>query len=407
MVLTPENRGERYPSTVVVDEGRLYFGWQAEERRQHAAHVWDSLKAHAAVGNGWATPSGLESSTLAEIVALALTHLVAVGLRHARLHATPLKATARMGMTLGAPERHLEIRSEAYLDAAVTAFQLANAEAFDPQGQPVAICLSRAAAAREAAVARVVRTPETRNRWLRAEVAAAMMWLYESPRVAEGPYTVVDIGAATTNASYFRIHDGQDADGARRRKGGIAFFGAETGPTGMDALGAALATAEGPGTTSVGLRGREAPLLDKHRTRPEVTAVVDRMYDSWARARQNAWPRAPELKHWAGLRSLIIGGGSRCPGLVRRFDELPGYLRGKIDGFRPLGDPGRPRDLNQFAASPRTTPHRGDHTFLLVAYGLSFRTGDLPDITLPSETAPFDAQQFHRPFKTSEDLGYD
>jgi hypothetical protein len=48
----------------------------------------------------------------------------------------------------------------------------------------------------------------------------------------------------------------------------------------------------------------------------------------------------------------------------------------------------------------------GDHTFLLVAYGLSFHAGELPEISLPNDVSPFKSLQTQREFVSSEDLGY-
>lgn len=407
MVLTPEGRAERYPSTVALDDGRLWFGWEAEARRARAALVWDSLKARAAVRNGWAESAGAEALTVADLVSLSVAHVISVGLRHAQEHAASVGAEARMAMTLGAPEPDLQVRSDAYLDVVVPAYRLARATAFDPQGQPITESLGLLDELRRDVLPKLDRTPAKRNLWLRPEVAAAMMWLYESPRVGEGPYTVVDIGAATTNASFFRIHAAHDDDGVRRTKGGLAFLGAATRPPAMDALGTALAAASGGGTTAVSIRGRERKLLRRHVHDDAVVQVLDGMHETWAKARQYAWPKAPELKHWEGLQFLVVGGGSTCPEIVKRFEQLPGYLRGKLDRYGRLADPGRPADLRRFARGASPPLYKGDPTFLLVAYGLSFHAGGLPDIALPNEVSPFQRSEFHRRFVSSEELGYD
>ena len=44
--------GSRYPSTIAFDGERFWFGFEAEKRRSSST-IWDSLKAKAAVQNGW------------------------------------------------------------------------------------------------------------------------------------------------------------------------------------------------------------------------------------------------------------------------------------------------------------------------------------------------------------------
>jgi hypothetical protein len=407
MVLTPDEKGVRYPSTVALLDDALWFGWEAESRRTRATKVWDSLKARAALRHGWAESSGVEGLTYANLVALCLAHAIAVGKRHADAHARSMGAVARMAMTLGAPEPDLQVRSNAYLDAVVLAYRLV-AEGFDPQGQTVALCLSRLHALRERVLPMVNRSPDNRNRWLRSEVAAAMMWTFTSPLVGEGIYTVIDIGAATTNASFFQIHAQYDGH-ARRPKGGIAFFGAATRGPAMNEIAACIAELEFPERPDpVRVRGHERRFLKRHERHATIDGTLAEIYETWAIAKRNAWPKAPRLDHWRGLRFLVIGGGRTCPEIVRRFDRLPGYLDGKITEYRELKEPGCPNDLRQFSLAPAPPePYVGDPTFLLVAYGLSFHVGDLPDIALPHEVPPFQRTEFRRAFTSAEELGYD
>ena len=407
MVLTADGRGERYPSTVILEGGRLWFGWEAEARRARATLVWDSLKAKSAVRGGWHNSAGLDGVVLADLVALSLAHAICIGQRQAAEHAASMRATARMTMTLGAPEPDLQVRSDAYLDAVAPAYLMVRDSSYDPQGRPADEGVTQLRTIKDDVLPHIDRSSDNRDRWLRPEVAAAMMWLYESPRVGEGPYTVIDIGAATTNASFFRIHSVRDPDGIERRKGALAFLGAATRPPGMDALGEALIAASGTRESIASIRGRERALIENHMADSAVNATLEGMYDTWALARKHAWPRAPELKHWEGLRYLIVGGGSKLPQIVRRFDELPGYLRGKLQRYGPLDHPGRPNDLHRFAPGANVKAYGDDPTFLLVAYGLSFRSGDLPDFALPNEVSPFKKNDARRPFRDSDDLGYE
>ncbi|MBM4369610.1 MAG: hypothetical protein FJ102_25600, partial [Deltaproteobacteria bacterium] len=204
---------------------------------------------------------------------------------------------------------------------------------------------------------------------------------------------------------------GHDPDGTHRAKYGMAFFGAESRPPGMDAFDEALALARRRGETAVQLRGRECelagPLADAH----QLQGVCGDMVEVWAKARRNAWVKANETDLWEGLRYLVVGGGSKVPAIVQHFKEPPGYLKGKLRDYGPVAELGRPADLRVFPASVRNAAmppaYRGDHTFLLVAYGLSFHTGELPHISLPGDVPPFRRVVSRREFVDALELGYE
>ena len=82
-VIEPEG-SLRYPSTVVLQDGRLWFGGEAERRRaEPGAKVWDSLKGAAGVGNGWEERVGVDDLRYRDLVTFSLAHMIAVGSRHA------------------------------------------------------------------------------------------------------------------------------------------------------------------------------------------------------------------------------------------------------------------------------------------------------------------------------------
>lgn len=412
-VVTHEDVGERYPSTVVVDKGALYFGPQAEARRaQRGAKVWDSLKANAAVKNGWAEAAGCDDLALRDLVTLSLAHYIFLAYDCAKRHAGLLDAKPNMALTLGAPEQDLMVRSREYLSAARLARKLAVGRDFDPQGKSVAECKALLHEERRVMTAPSADEAQTLSQsWLRAEVAAAMMWLFESPRIGEGPYTVIDIGGATTNASFFRVHGGHDPDGQFRRKFGMAFFGARSRAPGMDEFCAALMKASGRGTSVAQLRGREQDFAARYGESAAVQGIADQIEKTWADARRAAWDEANKIKHWEGLRYVVVGGGSKVGLLKERFLRPPGYLRDNLPSYRPIEDLGCPKDLRhlpmtaKMAAKPQA--YRGDHTFLLVAYGLSFPKQSLPEFSLRIDIRPERAPEWRREFLTSAELGYD
>lgn len=234
-----------------------------------------------------------------------------------------------------------------------------------------------------------------------------MVWPFMSPHTGEGPCTVVDIGAATTTASWFRIHSGRDEDGTILQKATMSFFGAETRAPGMDRYDQILAIQLGV-EDPVRLRGQEARLVRRAPSSMPLEDVVDRYHKTWAQARCNAWQRAPKLKHWSRLQILVVGGGSKLEMVDRRFRELLGYLKGKLPDARRLAQPGIPGDLFELESRSNSARRfREEPTFLLVAYGLSFHSGDLPEVNLPGQVPPFRYTEIRRAFVSAEELGYD
>lgn len=403
-VLRPSRGGYRYPSTVTLAEGKLWFGDEAEARRG-AGRTWDSLKAAAAVQRGWANEvEDLPGVTLEELSALSIAHYCCVGFADAERHASSRRATPRMGMTLSVPVASLQIPTtqEAYQRVAAAGYRLGAIQREDPQGRSPGELIPKLRDARAGALEGL--DDLAFDTYLRAEVVAAMVWPFMSPRVGEGPYTVIDIGAATTNASWFRIHGGRDVDGVHRRKSSMAFFGASTRRPGMDHFDQILAEMLGK-DDPVSLRGSEERLLKRVRDTGALRSVTEKYYETWAEARRNAWPKANRLTHWENLQILVVGGGSKIDIIQKQFDQLPGYFRANLKKFKHVGNPGVPGDL--WELSGRGTAFSEEATFLLVAYGLSFHSGDMPDVSLPSQVSPFRHEEFRRRFKSSAELGYD
>ena len=391
----------RYPSTVTLEAGRIWFGVEAERRRGQG-RSWDSLKALGALKARWRDlVPDLEGLTHEDLATLVVAHQVARGLEAASAHAATKGAVPRLGMTLSVPVASLTIpqSQEAYLRVATRAFEIGARAGLDPQGWT----LERSA---EAITAAADAAPDADDvaydTYLRAEVVAAMVWPCMSPSLKEGPYTVVDIGAATTNANWFRIHSRRDHDGELRQKAGLSFFGAVTRAPGMDAFDDVLARALGKRVPAT-LRGHEAELVQMVSDDSELDQVSAGFYETWAKARRKAFFLADRMRHWEHLSILVVGGGSKVTSIRERFGQLPGAFREGIKNFKMLKHPGTPSDLFELEGGRRFAD---DPTFLLVAYGLSYTTLDLPEVTLPSGIRPFRQEEFVRAFRSSEELGY-
>ena len=231
-----EGGSPRYPSTVVLEGNRLWFGEEAEARRPWASKVWDSLKAKAGAGGDWdqLAVSGL---LLQDLVTLSLAHLMAVARDRIHALAPPSLYESRIGATIGVPTKELQKWNQRYLDCAIASICLALQRGFNPQGRSIQEVCSELSRARPIVERHRTRAQAEWDVFLRPEPSAAILWLFRLPQVGDGPYFLVDVGAATVHATFFRIHGVHDPDGRWIEKGGVALYGTETALCGMDRIG--------------------------------------------------------------------------------------------------------------------------------------------------------------------------
>lgn len=399
-ILALEREQPRYPSNVALVDGRIWFGFEALERRERAGQVWDSLKADFAL-RGAADPiiRHLSSAYLAHV--LHHTRTVAARLAWAK------NAEADLRVTVGVPTADLQVRSERYLRAVVLADMVSRR--MDPQGARLEALVAELDGRGEVLDERIQRLDPRRldvqyDRWLRGEAFAAMVWMARSPQVPAGPYTVIDIGAATTNATWFRICERWTDDGVKLSKGQLVFSGAATRPTGMDVLDNAIG--EATDRPAAAIRTNETKYLDGLVADRSVEAALLGPKCTWAEARRKMWHKDGRLNLWEGLGIVTVGGGSFIPQVVAPLTTPPGYLGRNLDQYETLRSPGRPPDLLRLDGSRSRAPGRR-FQFHLAAYGLSFRAGDLPDVTYPQQLKPFRFALPVRDMPTSEELGYD
>ena len=85
----------------------------------------------------------------------------------------------------------------------------------------------------------------------------------QSPAVPAHRYVKIDVGAGTTNVSYFTIREAfnPEADSWKKQSDRLTFFGAASVPHGMDGIDAALATEMGEPETMLSVRGFEDRFL--------------------------------------------------------------------------------------------------------------------------------------------------
>lgn len=399
-VLFPDGKPSyRYPSTVVQNGPKLYFGFKAEELRK-GAKTFDALKA--AIYNG---AENTRPAFEEDLATLYLAHVINVGFNFAEQHAARANDEAILGLTLGIPAEELEqsVFRIAYLRMIRTAYEIAVRFECDVQGEDHDDCLTILNLARQKIREKDGQTPPREDlytQWLRPELAAAMYWSTKSPTLQDGLFSCVDIGAWTTNASYFRINT-QTTDGVRER--GIYFFGGACRQPGMLELIKSLSRARRKHFSSY--LGHEERLFShlKEADEESVKTFGSEYFSTWRLGFQQAYRMHPLTESWNGkLHVMVVGGGAKVSKIKKVFREFP-----NASGWTPpipVPDLGTPADLYKFpeAGIRPTKPFEGDSTFLLVAYGLSVNSRDFPKTRLTPDVQPFEAQSRQRQFNANQ-----
>jgi hypothetical protein len=246
------------------------------------------------------------------------------------------------------------------------------------------------------------------------ETLAALLGYISLPTTELGLYGIVDVGAGTTDVSFFDVYD------KAQRK--IAFYGSDANAVGGDDfdVAAARVMAEGAVTSAgapteaivAGIRASRAKgngvfSVGEHRydlSTREVNTVENRVADRVWNAVHDVFDRVYVRKlrntgYWRRLPLLLIGGGSLNSRVVKALERTlcPYTIDQPVTRLRP---------------SRSMTPGPGLCTkdveestdFLLVAYGLShpepehpgfIPPSDIPDFQKPPEAERFDANDMY------------
>jgi hypothetical protein len=375
----------KFPSLVTYQKGTLWFGWEAERRRaKRGAISYGSVKVRMALpeafrGEPVAFPEGLTATDLATLTVL---FLVQVGEAAATRHASKLGREPRMSFTIGAPMSQLD--QKGLQRTFVQMARLANA--LRQAAPPLVKGLHpRRARSLLDEAKREVEASESKDPrvWVRSEVESALIWPFRSPTVAAGLYAAIDVGAGTTDASFFRITP--ELGSGREGKRGLAIFGAASAPPGMDEVDAVLAD---PGEDPLAVRMSENERLG---ARPALLSRCEPVFERIFKVYHQAWGRAYEKDRrqsaWFPYRLFLIGGGARVARLREHLARRPWvHLAGDP---RPL-EITIPPDLAEQDA-PLDAASAGS---FLVAYGLSFYKADVPEARRPQDVAGFDPRRF-------------
>ena len=389
--------GYLIPSTVTVANESIKFGYLAEAN-SNGATAYRSLKMLCAYpkqyfGDDVPLPPGLNARDLATLY---VGHLVQLGQQSARRYASRFRAEPQFSMTMGAPMAQLDKPDlhAMFVEVARVAHRLT--ERLD---------LLHGVSARNARrvladVRKELAGSETAEprAWVRSEAEAALFWAHKSPDIDDGRYACVDVGAGTTSASWFHI--------VARRRGGVmlreqlSFYGAACNPPACDAIDAALAEQTLDIATVADVREQETQLIETLSSEQMISVndVLTEITSVFGSASGEAFHKEKSLIAWRNSRAQIffLGGGSKIEAVRNKLIAL------KVDWLSsdPEAEPGIPLDLTEEDGSEL----REDPTFLLVAYGLARRLGDVPDTFSPSQVEAFRRSYSTRERESSENL---
>lgn len=221
--------------------------------------------------------------------------------------------------------------------------------------------------------------------WIRSEAEAGLLWIFRSPLVRRGLYACVDVGAGTTDVSFFRIRERHVGDAWV--KDALGFYSARSSPPAMDALDDCLATIDGHDVWPAQLRGRENEMIERYglAKHPRVRSVCEEIYETYRGTWADAYKKEKYVRAWHDYELFVLGGGSKVAA-VRESLQSSVWL-GQL-AERSIRSAGVPDDLYEWPENGRLSQLREDGTFLLVAYGLSYLGADVPEVDNPGEMPP-------------------
>ena len=236
--------------------------------------------------------------------------------------------------------------------------------------------------------------------WIRSEAEAGLLWIFRSPLIPEGLYGCVDVGAGTTDVSFFRLRSRHQENAWV--KDALGFYSARSSPPAMDALGECLAEIGGGAVSPAFLRGNEDSIIKRHGVAGHecVESVCTQIFDTYCRTWRDAYVKEKRESSWYKYRLFVLGGGSKVDLVAQslRKSVWPGRLAN-----RDIGNAGFPDDLYDWPDNGQLQPFREDAAFLLVAYGLSYLGADVPIVDEPSKIRPLIVQQrVHLPIDQNE-----
>lgn len=425
-----------YPSLVAIDSGRLYFGTEAQRRDSSRAVALPYLKVCLACeaeggGDPLGTCRGMRAQGTDRCTGIfpyslkgepspfkaseAVVLFLAWVMGHARRRVPEaLLGRSSVGFTynLGVPVDQFDPTSplrNAYQKVAYFAWLLSDGVT---QGIPLSQALNWLSQIKN------LEPPPSEKSMVHLcpETGASIASCVLSPETPSGLYGLIDIGAWTTDISFFDLSQGT-AVGVPT----IAFYSARTHRIAVNDIDERTFRSifdlwdlgEAPrdfGSTGVfsaimlrqqreqGDFGKVEFLIENFKRKPSLATlqfardcVAERVLHRIRKTLVEASNKDKRESKWKGFRIYVIGGGLQERTLWERVsEEIP--VVGKIGPLPlPRSLQGLPKDL---------------YSRFSVAYGLAFPLALWPTNISPSDTTAA-APPAKRPFRESADLGYD
>ena len=260
-------------------------------------------------------------------------------------------------MSLLGCEQDYESRKAKYIDVAKAA--IATTTAMGGKGIEQAMGVQAVAEAVDDGIARA---DSVNTVWVLPESIAALVSLGTDPAMEERAYSVIDVGAGTTEVSTSQVR--LSATGKHK----VACYHDSTHP--------------------YGALGLEARLSSGEASRDAVRPLWRQWAASWETSKRKDRLNPNTLHSWARTTVLFAGGGSQHP-------RLRSYFKQQSEGLCPVKQSfGDDTDLDMrryvppeqvLGAIGTSSEGRGDFHMLAVAHGLSFMQREWPVHFKPDE----------------------
>ena len=246
----------------------------------------------------------------------------------------------------------------------------------------------------------IVPEESERTIFVQPETATGLMAFVKSVDAAPGLYAIVDVGAGTTDVSFFRLSipagawpsqsAASDTSGEK-----MAFYEAKTqmvGSTKIDQRVANLLNARHPASHDVleharkikesfGSRGAIAgqPIVTEPEFIAAASPVIEEIFDVYRHTNSAAFKKEPIQSRWRDFRVFLLGGGTKLSILQTKFrNSKPSHVNRRVR----VETVACPDDLK--------LSEKGHFRLLAVAYGLSFAPVEFPKIFRPHEVEPLE-----------------
>lgn len=417
IILFEDMRGNKVyflPSLVSVKKGKLYFGYMAEEI-DDPDYIFRSFKTCLAcqgdsinrnmcrkenIRGFFIINQGMKTFKISalQITIFYLAWLIKfVKKQVEKIYTKPLKFV----YTMGIPINYLENESvrDLFMKAIFYAERLSEEieQEFD---------IEEAINILEKKINETTSLPpdEVRLTFVQPESIASVISYIESPEVNIGLHTIIDIGAATSDITVFRLMDYPD-------KFTIHVYASDSYLIGCDDMDSEIfdmtrKLVERNPMDEVDM----IKLLNQiSRSKDQLThssflhlfidgktiiipsSELENIWDSFVgklrkyyeETWHKAYPKEKRESHWKEYALFMLGGGSRIPYIKRKISNF--YPWNKIEKIIPLEMKIPAKLKKEYADSPEVI---NNFDLLSVAYGLSIHPARWPKMSLPSNVEP-------------------